>query len=377
MRLWRPDPHHHRRATWMELFFDLIFVAAVAEVGKPLAADFTPAGLLRYSFLFVLIWWAWTGFTLYSTRFDSDDVVQRALILVQSFIAAVMAANAKDALDSRSSAGFGAAYAGMRFILVLQYLRALRIPETRPMAARFAAGFGIAACLWIVSALTEPPVRYWLWSAALLIDFLTPWLAERHGRSAPPDAVHFPERFGLFSIILMGEFIAEVMRGIESQEYWSFSAAATAFSGMAFAFLLRWWYFDRANAATERHIRNNRQARLFHLWKYAHLPLFLAIGVAGVGFHHLISLQADERMHPGHSTLFFLAAATLIAALTTLGATSGKARLGRMLPQYLAAVIVAAAGPFAESWNKVAIALFLLGACSIPPLQKVDQPVLE
>jgi low temperature requirement protein LtrA len=168
MRLWHPDPHHHRRATWMELFFDLIFVAAVAEVGKPLAADFTPAGLLRYSFLFVLIWWAWTGYTLYSTRFDSDDLVQRSLILVQSFIAAVMAANAKDALDSRSSAGFGAAYAGMRFVLVLQYLRSFRIPETRPMAARFATGFGIAACLWMVAALTEPPLRYCLWGAALL-----------------------------------------------------------------------------------------------------------------------------------------------------------------------------------------------------------------
>lgn len=245
------------------------------------------------------------------------------------------------------------------------------------MAARFATGFGIAACLWIVSALTEPPVRYWLWSAALLIDFLTPWLAERHGRSAPPDAVHFPERFGLFSIILMGEFIAEIMRGIESQEYWSFSAASTAFAGMAFAFLLRWWYFDRAHAATERHVRNNRQVRLFHVWKYAHLPLFLAIGVSGVGFHHLISLQADERMHPGHSTLFFLAAATLIAALTTLGATSGHARLSRVLPQYLVAVLVAAIGPFAGSWNKVAIALFLLLACTIPPLQKVSQPVLE
>src|SRR5439155_3797242 len=62
-------------------------------------------GLLRYSFLFVLIWLAWSGHTLYSTRFDSDD-------LAQSFIAAVMAANAEEALDSTEAAGVGAAYAG-------------------------------------------------------------------------------------------------------------------------------------------------------------------------------------------------------------------------------------------------------------------------
>ena len=108
-RLWVTDPRADRRVTWMELFFDLIFVAAVAEVGSPLRADYSWPGLLRYSFLFVLIWWAWSGHTLYSTRFDHDDLVQRGLILLQCFIAAVMAANAKEALDSRSSAGFGAA----------------------------------------------------------------------------------------------------------------------------------------------------------------------------------------------------------------------------------------------------------------------------
>jgi len=99
-RLWVTDPHGERRVTWMELFFDLIFVAAVAQVGAPLAKDYGWTGLLRYGFLFVLIWWAWSGHTLYSTRFDHDDLVHRILILIQCFIAAVMAANAKEALDS-------------------------------------------------------------------------------------------------------------------------------------------------------------------------------------------------------------------------------------------------------------------------------------
>ena len=135
-RLWIADDHTHRRVTWMELFFDLIFVAAVAEVGAPLAADYSAAGLLRYAFLFVLIWWAWSGHTLYTTRFHRDDLVNRILLLLQCFIAAVMAANAKEALDSRSSAGFGAAYAGMRIVLVAQYLRARRIPETRELTTR-------------------------------------------------------------------------------------------------------------------------------------------------------------------------------------------------------------------------------------------------
>jgi low temperature requirement protein LtrA len=103
--------------------------------------------------------------------------------------------------------------------------------------------------LWIISALLEVPERYWVWALALAVDFLTPWLAVKHSMKFPPDGTHFPERFGLFTIILLGEFVAAVMRGIESQEYWSFSAAATAFSSMAFAFVLRWWYLDVGQSA--------------------------------------------------------------------------------------------------------------------------------
>ena len=99
---------HERKVTWLELFFDLVFVAAVAQVAAPLRGEYTLDGVIRFTPLFILIWWAWTGHTEFSTRFDSDDAVQRLLTLCQIFAVAVMAANAKDALDSRSSAGFAA-----------------------------------------------------------------------------------------------------------------------------------------------------------------------------------------------------------------------------------------------------------------------------
>ena len=107
-----------RKVTWLELFFDLVFVAAVAQVAAPLQTEYSLAGLVRFAPLFGLIWWAWIGHTVFSTRFDSDDVVQRTLTLVQMFAVAAMAANAKEALDTRSSAGFAAAYASVRFLLV-------------------------------------------------------------------------------------------------------------------------------------------------------------------------------------------------------------------------------------------------------------------
>jgi len=351
----------------MELFFDLIFVAAVAEVGAPLSTDYSWTGLLRYGFLFVLIWWAWSGHTLYSTRFDHDDLVQRALILIQCFIAAVMAANATEALDTRSSAGFGAAYAGMRIVLVLQYIRARRVPETRELTTRYAIGFGAAAVLWIISAFLDVPERYCVWALALIVDFLTPWLAAKHSVRFPPDATHFPERFGLFTIILLGEFVAAVMRGIESQEYWSFSAAATAFSSMAFAFVLRWWYFDVGQSASERHIRSKRQAVLFQIWHYAHLPMFLGIGVAGVGFEHMISLESGERLTRSEALVLCSAVAVLMAAVISIGATSEGAQRGNqrryLWAQYGLIGVVAVLATYANSLHRVVLVAVLLATC--------------
>ena len=112
-----------RKVTWLELFFDLVFVAAVAQVAEPLREHYTLAELTRL-LPFLLIWWAWTGRALFSTRFESDDMVQRALTMVEMFAVAVMAANARDSLASRSSAGFAAAYAGVRIILLVHYWRA-------------------------------------------------------------------------------------------------------------------------------------------------------------------------------------------------------------------------------------------------------------
>jgi low temperature requirement protein LtrA len=380
--LWPSHGHNHRRATWTELFFDLVFVAAVAEVSKPLSADYSPGGLLRFSFLFVLIWWAWSGHTLYTTRFDAEDSVQRVLLLIQCFIAAVMAANAKDALDSRSSAGFGAAYGAMRIVLVVQYLRARRLLEARTLATRHALGFGVAVIVWILSALTPAPERYWLWAAALAIDFATPWLAANHILDMPPDPTHFPERFGLFTIILIGEFVAAVMRGIESQEDWTFSAAATAFTSMAFAFVLRWSYFDVARSANERRVRTRRDAIRFHLWHYCHLPMFLGIAIAGVGFQRAITVASEGHLNRSEVWILSIAAISVMIALSTLGATSDAAQMRRSLPaylwpQYAIALATIILGICADRMHTLVVVLTLLTGCVLQTLVAQRETVVE
>ena len=319
----RAGGSHDRRVTWLELFFDLIFVAAVAQVAAPLHEHYSVAGLVRFTPLFALIWWAWTGHTVFCTRFDPDDGLQRVLTLVQMFAVAVMAANAKDALDSTESAGFAAAYAAVRLVLVTQYLRARQVPGARPLATRYLAGHGMAALLWLASALVPAPGRFWIWGLAFALDLGTPWLAVPHTVTAPPDAAHLPERFGLFTLILLGESVVAVMRGMESQEGWPPGAAVAAFLGMGIAFVIWWWYFDGAAGASEQPVRTRREAFRFHIWTYAHFPLALGIVVAGVGVQLIVTAAARAELAADETMLLATATGLVMAAVTVIGAVSG------------------------------------------------------
>ena len=358
-----------RKVTWLELFFDLAFVAAVAKVGSPLADDYSFAGLCRYAFLFLLIWSAWNGHSTFSTRFDTDDVIQRGLTLVQIFVVAVMAVNAKDALDSRSSAGFAAAYSVVRFLLVAQYLRARRIPESRALTTAYATGFGFAAVCWLISSIAPVPARYWLWAAALLIDVGTPIATAHLAVHAPPDAAHLPERYGLFTIILLGESLVAVMQGMESQEGWSLSAALSAFLGMLFAFLVWWWDFDGARGAAERTIRTTAEARAFMVWSFAHLPLYLGIAIAGVGVEHIVKIATRGHLHGAEAAILCGAVSLLMLSLSSIGATSEHAqrdaarwrRLGRQLIVALAPLAIA---PIGSHVPLVALVAMLAAMCA-------------
>jgi len=92
------EPDRNRRATWLELFFDLVFVVAIA-IGLNLDHDPTVGGFLQYLALFVPVWWAWAGFTYYANRFDSDDVVYRLTVLLGMFAVAALAVATNGAID--------------------------------------------------------------------------------------------------------------------------------------------------------------------------------------------------------------------------------------------------------------------------------------
>jgi low temperature requirement protein LtrA len=355
-----------RKVSWLELFFDLIFVAAVAQVAEPLHEHYSLSGVLRFATLFALIWWAWTGYTVFATRFDADDGVQRLLTLVQMFVVAVMAANAEDELHSRSSAGFMAAYAVLRLVLVAQYFRARHLPEARPLTTRYIVGHGTAAVIWLASALVPAPARYALWATAFVIDLGTPWLALPHTVKVPPNPAHLPERFGLFTLILLGEAVIAVMHGMESQEEWTLVAASSAFCGMALLFLIWWWYFDLAAAASERFVRSHRDAVRFNIWSYAHFPLYLGLIVTGVGVQRIVTAAARWTLNGEEALLMTSAAAVVMIAMAVVGGTfSRRAQMIAAAAPAVACALLAIGLGAVAAWSPITPVIIIIGLIAL------------
>src|SRR5262245_40660923 len=87
-----PAHDGNRRVTWLELFFDLVFVAVVAQIGERLVDHYTVQSLLPYALLLIVVWLAWSGYALFATRFDRNDTVQRVVTFAQMIAVIFMAA---------------------------------------------------------------------------------------------------------------------------------------------------------------------------------------------------------------------------------------------------------------------------------------------
>jgi low temperature requirement protein LtrA len=163
----------------------------------------------------------------------------------------------------------------------------------------------------------------------MAIDLGTPWLALSHSVKVPPDASHLPERFGLFTLILLGETVVAIMEGMESQEHWTLVAAGAAILSMGAAFTTWWWYFDVVDAAQERPMRSRGEAVRLHLWSYVHLPLYLGIAITGVGLQRIVRV-ADMSV-PGTMELSILlfAAGLVVASMFSLTRMRPQAEPGR------------------------------------------------
>ena len=303
------DVEDQRRATWLELFFDLVFVAAVGQLANSLSAEPTPARFFEFLGLFVAVWWAWMGFTFYANRFDTDDLPYRLLMLCAMFGVAVLATTIPSVFRGATE-GFPLAYIAVRLVLVALYARASRhVPEARTLTRTLLSLFSLAIVIWAVSLAFDRPWVYVLWGIALCIELVAPIRGWRSIRDAPVDRRHLPERFGLLTLIVLGESVLAVVFGVSTVS-WGAGSAVAAAMGFLVAAALWWIYFGFLDegALTSRGI--------FGGLTYTYMNYFVVVGLTALGAGVKLAILAAGGDHHYDHTSWVLSAGL---ALTMFG----------------------------------------------------------
>ncbi len=191
------EENRHRKVTWLELFYDLVFVVVIAELGHYLAVHMNVQGLVGFIVLFLPTWWAWIGGTFYHERFETDGIDNRVFTFLQMLGVAAMAIFLHDAMGE-TGAQFALAYAAVRLVHLFLWGRAgYHVPVARPLTNRFVLGFSISIAIVIASVFVTPAVRPLFWLVAVAIDFAMPILSQKQQRALPRfSSTRLPERFG-------------------------------------------------------------------------------------------------------------------------------------------------------------------------------------
>ncbi len=307
----------HRAATPLELFFDLCFVVAVAQAGVQLvhavAEGHAGDGIARYAMVFFAIWWAWMNFTWFASAYDNDDALYRVVTLVQIAGVLILAAGVSRAFEEQDFLLVWLGYVVMRLALASQWLRAARSatgPE-RTMALRYATGVTLCQVGWTALVPAPEEARPWIFLALVVAELAVPPLAERDFASSW-HAHHIAERYGLFTIIVLGETIAAatvaVRTGVEEHDALG-DLLPVAAGGLLLIFAAWWIYFV---VPVHQRLLSNRQA---FLWGYGHYLIQASAAAIGAG----IEVAVEQAVGKAHlSATAATAAVTLPAALFLL-----------------------------------------------------------
>ena len=264
-----------RSATWLELFFDLIFVINIAGLTHHLVAHPDAETLRNVTALYLPLFLVWAGHTTYATRFDDGSILQTMLTLLLMFALAGSAMFVQSGMDEQA-ASFTRAQLAARVVLALLYLEAhVRVPAARRFTWFLMIGFTLSAFAWGAQEWLAEEWRARLYAVAIGVEILAALLAVSRLGHWPANPHHLPERLGLFTIIVLGEAVrGVVVGGVELGA----AQAEAARMGFMIGFALPvgiWWFYFRLLDRGELRTRVGGGQVL----TYLHLPMTLAVVV--------------------------------------------------------------------------------------------------
>ncbi len=350
-------------ATFVELFFDLVFVYAITQLTSTMIHDLTWAGVGRGLLVFWLVWWAWTQFTWTLNLADTEHTVVRLLTLAATAVAFFLAQAVPDAFTT-AGAWFGIAYAVVRLLGMGVHSWVLSGDEAQTSAFSLFASLSLVGLALVVVGGFVSDLTLWFWLGAVVADLVTVLFAGRGAWSIASG--HFAERHGLIVIIALGESL--IAAGVATSELARDAQFAVTLVGAVVAACALWWvYFGSLHGRLELALESSSQGGLtqgkfardvFSLWHAV-----IVIGVIGVaiGFEEAIA-HPDELLETGPALALTVGVGLFVGGLA---AAAWRANVrDAVLLRLSLAILVLALTPLATR-VAAAVVLWTLAALTI------------
>lgn len=279
-----------RHATWLELFFDLIFVVALGQVTHFFSHahdGHLPEGTWQsFLLIFIALWWIWVGHTVYANRFDTDSRKQRVATLILMFVVILISGTVE--VDMNNPRLFVGLYVVARLMIAGFYFASSRSAREREVfAGKKGMLITIGALISLCSIFFSPPVSVFVFFAGILFDMVVPFLVRSKLNFCPIDREHMVERVGLLGIILLGESVISLSQGI-SDVQWDTHTIITASFGFMLICMIWWIYFDSFPLLTHSKRDPNGFAIL-----YSQLFTYMAFAILANMIRHAILDDLD------------------------------------------------------------------------------------
>jgi low temperature requirement protein LtrA len=340
----RRDPdEQHRASTPLELLFDLTFVVAVAHVAADFAHDLVEGhlghGLMSYGMLFFAIWWAWMNFSWFASAYDCDDALYRVITAVQMAGVLVLAAGVDAAFEDKDFSTVVVGYVIMRVAMVTQWWRAsIADPDGRDTARRYAVAILVVQTFWVLWLWFPESIGTVAFFVLVAAEMTLPIWAERPMRTTW-HAEHIAERYGLFTIIVLGESVLASSNAVSADFAdggLTLDLVLLGIGGLVLLFGLWWIYFLHETGEALREQRD-----LDFLWGYSHYFVFASAAAVGAG----LEASVEHGLHhvEGSARMIALVLAGAVAVYLVLVAVLH----GRLTPDHRPSVIQACGGAVA------------------------------
>jgi len=300
LRAWFGDgPRRHgepvigRSVSYLELFYDLIYVVLVSQAAHTLAVHPGWRGTAEFAAVFGLVWIAWMNGTLYHELHGREDGRSRFYVFAQMAVLAVLAVFTAYA-GTVDGTAFALTYTVLLLLLTWQWYEVRRrdLPENKPASTPYLLGLAVTTVVMVASAWLPDVPRLVAW-LAITIGWVALGLVAFVGLARPLQYFEatesLVERMALFVIIVLGETVVGVVNGIGETDRDALTMA-TRMLGLCIGFGIFWNYFDVVGAREPR-----RDARSLAAWFFGHLPQTGSIAVAGAAMVGLVAEAHEPR----------------------------------------------------------------------------------